>query len=359
MDIGILTLPIGHNYGGILQNYALQHVLRQLGHNPVTFANGETYPLCKYYIRWILKHLHLYKRELPLRPMWKQQRITRHRKNWEFIFRNIAVTSPRIKFNEDLPVRLGLDAIIVGSDQVWRPDYYRNIEEMFLSFVSADSGLQRIIYGASFGGREWRFSEEQTQRCSTLIKKFDRVSVRELDGVEMCRERFGVDAVCVLDPTLLVGRVDYERLCRKITQPHRKYICAYILDCDDAIMSRLKVIANERNMELKVFSADNNCTLSVEEWIAMFRDAGMVVTDSFHGTVFSIIFRKEFYSIANISRGGSRFVSLLSQLGLQERLFDSVKNISFDVAAIDWTAVDAKLESLKKSSLDYLITTIK
>lgn len=359
MRIGILTLPIGHNYGGILQNFALQYVLRQLGHNPITFAKGETYPYRKYYGYKVLKLLRLYKDKMPLKPMWKQRRITLFRKNWEFIFDNINVTSPKIALNEDLPSRLNLDAIIVGSDQVWRPDYYWEIDTMFLSFVPENSEIKRITYGASFGGREWRFTAEQTRQCDALIKKFDKVSVRELDGIEMCRKYFGVDSVCVLDPTLLVPRHEYERLCKKLRQPDREYVCAYILDCDEEIKTRLEDIAKQRNMELKIFSADKDCTLSVEEWIAMFRDAGMVITDSFHGSVFSIIFQKEFYSIANISRGGSRFVSLLSQLGLQYRLFDSVQSLDFNIPETDWTDVGSKLNVLKQSSLDYLVNALK
>lgn len=359
MRIGILTLPIGHNYGGILQNFALQYVLRRLGHKPITFAKGGTYTYRKYYVWKVLESLRLYKGELPLKPMWQQRRVTWYRINWKFIFRNINVTSPQIVLDEELPSRLKLDAVIVGSDQVWRPDYYRKIDEMFLSFVPENSVIKRITYGASFGVREWRFTDEQTQQCRALIKKFDKVSVRELDGVKLCRDYFGVDSVCVLDPTLLVPRHEYERLCRKLRKPEKEYICAYILDCNDEIKARLEDIAKHRKMGLKIFSADTNCTLSVEEWIAMFRDAGMVITDSFHGSVFSVIFQKEFYSITNMSRGGSRFVSLLSQLGLQYRLFDSVQSLDFNIPATDWADVASKLDALKQSSLDYLIDALK
>ena len=95
----------------------------------------------------------------------------------------------------------------------------------------------------------------------------------------------------------------------------------------------------------------------MEEWLAMFRDAKMVITDSFHGTVFSIIFNKEFFTITNQSRGGSRFTSLLSQLSLSDRMFNSIFDVKFN-DNIDWSIVNNKLSLLKDKSLNFLMSAL-
>ncbi len=352
MRIGILTLPMGHNYGGILQNFALQHILKQLGHKPITFAKGSTYPYKSYLIRKFLKILNLYHYKLPLKPI--KGRTTLHRNNWKFINNNIKVSRPSIIHDDNLTTKYHLNAVIVGSDQVWRPDYYRDIEEMFLSFIDKTNNIKRITYAASFGGTEWRFTPEQTKQCAELLKRFDAVSVREKDGIGMCRKYFGVEAKCTLDPTLLVDRKVYEKLCRKIKKPKQQFISAYILDCVDETRVNLERFAARKGMPLKIFSADNKCELSVEQWIATFRDASIVITDSFHGTVFSIIFQKEFFTIANVERGGSRFTSLLSYLDLTHRLFDSANSINFNIPPINWESVTQKLNHLKSESINFL-----
>lgn len=105
--------------------------------------------------------------------------------------------------------RLGLDAIIVGSDQVWRPDYSSCQPNYFLDFLPKDSKIRRISNAASFGGDNWDWSTELTARCAKLLQLFDAVSVREASGVRLCKEHFNVGAVNVLDPTMLLDPEDY------------------------------------------------------------------------------------------------------------------------------------------------------
>ena len=164
--------------------------------------------------------------------------------------------------------------------------------------------------------------------------------------------------MCVLDPTLLLDRGEYENLCTDIPAIDYNTLCAYILDLNDGIKQRLKIIANEKGLKLKIVSADNNCSLTVPEWIAMFRDAKYIITDSFHGTVFSIIFNKEFHSIANIGRGGSRFTSLLSQFNLMSHLHASIDEISLIDNSIKWDSVNAKRDDLKQYSINFLTSNL-
>lgn len=203
------------------------------------------------------------------------------------------------------------DAFVVGSDQVWRPKYAPNIDDAFLVFLKKDSA-RRVAYAASFGVDNWEYTPQQTEKCAAFAKKFNDISVREESGVDLCKENFGVEAAWVLDPTLLLNKEDYFELCKDVPVKKGNVLAVYMLDANDAVLSLCHKIAMERGLELNVVSADARASLSVPEWLAMFRDASYVVTDSFHGTVFSIIFGKEFNCIYNETRGKARFESLLN-----------------------------------------------
>ena len=363
MRIAILTQPLCSNYGGILQAYALQYTLNKLGHTSIIIE--KQYLQEANYLKIFL--------ELPKRLITKyilkiRKYIFSENKNNKHQIERRKYTNSFIKRyiqNEFVSnynsINLSkFDAFVVGSDQVWRPLYnWGNIDKMYLSFIPKESNIKRLAYAASFGTREWEYTDDQTTTCTELLSQFDGVSVRESCGVELCDKYLKRDdAVCVLDPTLLLDRGEYKNLCTDIPAIDHNTLCAYILDLNDGIKQRLKIIANEKGLKLKIVSADNNCTLTVPEWIAMFRDAKCIITDSFHGTVFSIIFNKEFYSITNIERGSSRFTSLLSQFDLISRLYTSINEISLVEDTINWDSVNAKRDALKLYSINFLTSSL-
>ena len=332
MKIAILTQALLDNYGGLLQNYALQQCLKKIGHSPYTVdfcQMTNTY-------RNIPRVLGSWGKTIFLRIFMRQKRkfarFYQPKKRMlfseQFVLKYIDVTdkvtcySP-IFFKQNL-----FDAIIVGSDQVWRPKYNVNIEDMFLGFAQ-ELSLKRVSYAASFGVDEWEYSKRQTEKCSSLVKKFDAISVREKTGVDLCRDYLCVDSQWVLDPTLLLDKSDYLNLCKDVQVCSEKYLAAYVLGMNEEIEINCKKIAKEKGLILKVFSADSNASLTIPEWLAMFRDASYVVTDSFHGTVFSIIFGKEFKCIYNETRGAARFESLLN-------LYNSGKIEEMRQFSLDW-----------------------
>ena len=226
----------------------------------------------------------------------------------DFVSKYIKTSSRCYKYKaKDLD---GCDIVIVGSDQVWRPKYNYIIEDMYLKFAEGLS-IKRIAFAASFGVDNWEYTPKQTRECSKLAKKFDAISVREESGVKLCREHLGVDATLVLDPTLLLTKEDYLPICEEVPVCSEKYLAVYVLDENAEVAATYENEAAARGLTVKKFHADSNSTLTVPEWLAMFRDASYVVTDSFHGTVFSIIFGKDFKCIYNKSRGSARFESLL------------------------------------------------
>lgn len=311
MKIAIITQPLIGNYGGILQNYALQKIVSSISQTEVETIDFMRIP------RYSLKRcLRSWTKTLFLRLFFKNKRpflrysskgIRKHIIN-DFIQKKINTTNLTFNYNEKMAK--SYDCIIVGSDQVWRPRYNYKIENSFLDFAK-NTSIKRIAYAASFGVDEWEYSPTQEKICSALAKKFDAISVREESGVKLCKEHLGVEATWVLDPTLLLKKEEYLQLCQDTPVNASRFIAVYVLSLNDTIKATYENIAKEKNLEIKYFAADAKASLSVSEWLAMFRDASYVVTDSFHGTVFSIIFEKEFQCIYNQDRGATRFESLL------------------------------------------------
>ncbi len=311
MKIAIVTLPFLNNYGGVLQNFALQETLKKLGHQPVTLdvVIPKT-PAWVYLCSW-LKTLVLWFIPHKRRSFAKILRNECRSSFVEsFIQRYIEKSRSSQNLNVGLLKEVGAQAVIVGSDQVWRPRYSRKIKDMYLHFCK-DSLVKRVAYAASFGVDTWEYTEKQTKECALLAKKFDSVSVREISGIELCEKKLGINATSVLDPTLLLEKEDYCVVCKDVLQIKFPILVAYILNVDEEKKKYCENLAKEKNLQLKFFSAEGNASLTIPEWLAMFRDASYVVTDSFHGTVFSIIFKKEFKCLVNETRGSARFETLL------------------------------------------------
>ncbi len=269
-----------------------------------------------------------------------------------------------------------LDAIIVGSDQVWRPYYSPCQPNYFLDFLPEDSKVKRISYAASFGGDNWDWSQELTKQCAKLLQEFDAVSVREQSGIRLCKEHFNVDAVQVLDPTMLLEIEDYREVVKKgkesVKEVKRATLFNYVLDRSVEKQAIIETIAKRTGktsfssmpeLDDSIYNLygdrDNAVYPPVEDWLSAFDEAEMVVTDSFHGTVFSIIFNKPFWVVGNEGRGMARFESLLSMFGLQDRMITAKILSTIDLnAPIDWENVNSKRNEMQKFSLSYLGSAI-
>lgn len=365
MKIVILTLPLKFNYGGILQCYALQTVLERQGHEVQVLTRpryGRSYyiiyslAVCKR----LLKRFVLGKKVAILKA--PHQIIRQHTDR--FIRRNIHRYYKKIW---DSNIASYFDVIIVGSDQVWRPMYYQPIEEAFLSFLG-DAKIKRVAYAASFGVDYCEYTEEQRKNCSFLLKKFNIVSVRESSGVKLIQKYFNTKAVQVLDPTLLLSANDYRVLIKKSkTQLSKGNMLVYMLDRSKEKEKLIERIAEEKGLTPFWMNSDiddvtlpleQRIKMSVEQWLRSFDDAEFVLTDSFHGCIFSIIFRKQFLAIGNKERGLSRFQSLLALFLLQDRLILSPDEYKSSLSSIDYVQVQDRLHFLQDQSLSFLKTNL-
>ena len=370
MKIGILTHPLTNNYGCILQNYALHLVLRGMGHEPITMDYTMSMPYKTIFTSFVSRILKRIKGiHLPLRgwPTQKEQDII-NQNTREFVKGHIAITKTVAIRNLDVFCNAGFDAIVVGSDQVWRGDR-KYIEKFFLSdFQNMD--IHKIAYAASFGVDCWSFSKKKTIECATLLKKFKGISVREDSALNLCKKNFGVDAEWVLDPTFLINREVYEQLVRaKYPQISScKKMMVYVLDKSNGkknIVSQVskslqltpnEVMAKEKFSKVGSKGLSDCIFPSVEEWLKGIMEADFVVTDSFHGTVFSIIFNKPFLTMTNNSRGNSRLISLLGSLRLMDRLVgeDEVNIENVIKSSINYEETNALLSSWKNDSIRFI-----
>lgn len=357
MKIGIVTQPLYNNYGGLLQNYALQQVLKRLGHEVKTidFVERTSFTMyllsiCKQLLISVLKCRRPQIRPYVAIPTFRNPIMA------DFVNNHIDRTKIVHSYTKKIINGEHFDTVITGSDQVWRPIYNMYIEDMYLKFVP--NSIKKIAYAASFGVDTWEYNAEQTETCVKYAKRLDAISVREATGVELCRTHLGVNAEHVLDPTILGGAEAYKPLLKEKTE-EQDYLFAYILDITPEKQAYLESMAKSKGLNLIIRGADKNATLSVEDWLSMIANSSMVITDSFHGTVFSILFHKEFYSIVNVSRGGTRFASLLSPLGLEHRMGDVSQLQSLELSPVDWKQVDHILDSQRQDSINFLTNALK
>ena len=348
MKLGIYTSSIAGNYGGVIQNYALQQVLLGLGHEPITIDHYKSYSR----LRWVAGRLRNLSQKKKV-PFPYYGRIGA-KKILDFAFQNIHRTKPMKEIMPEVVDNYRLDGIIVGSDQVWKRDY-GNLGAAFLDF-SEGYNIKRIAYAASLGNDYWDYTEEETTKCRKLLASFNAVSVRESSDVLLCREHLGVVPQHVLDPTLLLQVNHYSRFFLTDEHVGDKYLFAYILDLDQRKLEFVKSLAANKRLNLILMSAENNTQGhdSIERWLTLINSADFVVTDSYHGTLFSINFNKNFIAINNNRRGQSRFNSILNLIGHNDRLIQPDQFNLRQVKPIDWNQVNCIIENNRQASLAFL-----
>lgn len=375
--IGILTQPLCQNYGGLLQAYALQVALKQMGFTPIIIDLHYNYPkwrkVLSDFITISLRFLSLNN----TRKTSRERKIRAHYTDY-FINKYIVPKSPKLFTNRELKGFIRKHefyAFIVGSDQVWRPQYSPNLNSYFLDFLERNNKVKKISYAASFGVDYWEFSKAETLMARKLLPLFNSVSVREDSAKDLCLKYLSVNALQVLDPTMLLSQENYISLINEEKEGKSEgELFVYLLDETNEKLTLCNLVEKEislssfrirfTNVLNEKYNVSNFFVYSpVTSWLRAFYDAKFIITDSFHGCVFSIIFNKPFVAIGNPSRGLSRFTSLLRMFNLQDQLIlesstsDNVKQAINN--HIDWSLINRKLEKERDISLWFLKKNLK
>ena len=362
MKIGILTLPLRDNYGGILQAFALQRFLKDRGHEVVLIDRQFNEKPFEYF-RVVLKKLFFPNK------IEKQREMEQVREKVSYFIDKYV--SPKTEpFRSSSSLNKGIskydfDAVIVGSDQVWRADYTEEMtKNYFLDFIKSSSTI-RASYAASFGKDKWDENYEFKDAITALLQKFNSISVREDSGVNICKTVFNVESSQHVDPTLLLYPQDYAHLVKNENEPERKEnLLIYMLDINkdkqlviDTIAEQMNgtpfsinkpVIDESASVEQKIYP-------TVTNWLKGFSDAKYVITDSFHGTIFSLLHNKPFIVYGNQSRGLTRFYSILKKVKLENRVILQNADLKSEIInqEIDWDYVNEVLNKERKRSDDF------
>lgn len=365
--------PLGGNYGGMLQAFALQRSIRTLGYDAVT-VNSEVSrmrlkpKLIKLYL--VIKAL---RERLPTpATISKADREVLWSFTNEFVSKNIATVD---LFSMSLRRRRKylnkFHAIVVGSDQVWRRPY-SELSRQFLQYAYG-LNIRKFSYAASFGiDNVSEYSFVQKVKARILLQQFSSLSVREDSGVTICRQNFQLDAELHVDPTMLLSRKDYTEVIQssqELLDHPKNVLFSYILDNDISAKVTTESLATSMKLDVESFLVQLPSTASqlsndldsfklepVESWLNGIRNARYVVTDSFHGTVFSIIFNKPFIVLRNPRRGSARIESLLRMFNLENRTIEagSPSEAILNLKEPNWARVNAILEKERSRGINYL-----
>lgn len=383
MKLAIITQPLFDNYGGILQCYALQTILQRMGHEVVVLnRKGQKERLslwmfllrCVSVIKCIIRRYILGQKQWAIiKPWatWYEPDMSKwlygsRRLLAQFIDKHFQQSSP-LTSTDDMARWANThpcDAFVVGSDQVWRGAYNADVTESFCSFLPDTDPRRRIVYAASFGTEYVDISPEKLPECRRLAQFFSAVSVREQSAVRLAKEALGIEPQWVLDPTMLHTADDYRSLWQH-EESQWEGITTYVLDASEEksqiqhdVSQTLSLPVNA--LMLPPIDQDGKLVdmIPVEGWLKAFAQASFVITDSFHGCVFSIIHRKPFIAIANRERGIDRFTSLLGYFGLMDRLIFSLEEYqqkrSSLLTPIDYVPIVQKHEEARAASLTFL-----
>lgn len=332
MKVGILTFHDAHNYGAVLQAYALKKYIKQLGYEAKiinyhhkTIPDG--FPREGHEVRWekfnkFIKELTDYETEV-------------------------------CTCEEDLE-KLDIDFWICGSDQIWNTEITRGFNKGF--FLDFETKGKKISYAVSMGIPE--LPKEQEEDFKNSINKLDNISVRE-ETLQKYTQKFTDKKVTkTLDPTLLLNKQDYNDLI--LDNKYGEYILIYALGPDERLTQIAKKIANEKNLKIielndkkqENYFCEQVSDAGPEEFLTLIKNAKAIVTNSFHGTIFSIIFGKEFYTITRLNRN-SRMENILDIVGMRDRLIDKIEELDH-IKNQDYEIAYKNLENEKKKSQEFL-----
>lgn len=366
--VGIMTFHASHNCGSFMQSYAMQNIInKRYGYEAeiINYSNKgqqELYSIFskKRSIKSVVKNAMI---------LFKKNELEKiHASYEEFINRNLKLSERRYNNEYDIKEIEGkYDIYLCGSDQIWNvtcPDYD---DSYFLPFL--DRKYKKFAYAPSFGAKRIEKHVQDINKYKEYLETFSEISAREINGKKWLEELTGRDVELVLDPTILLDKKDYEKLeCDSGIRGDYifYYSPRYNKDADKVVNKiskkyKLPVImwnAKEwilRGMIFKGFKLPENQNPGI--YLTLIKNAKIVFTTSFHGAIFSTIYKKNFWvlKVGGMQGDDDRVFTLLKTLGLLDRFLELNKLDSYDVMTLpDYKNFENNIESIRESSLKYL-----
>ncbi len=363
--IGVITLHHNSNYGANLQAFATCKFVNDHYYNcEVVDYRLKTQELKNNAISWVMlswnneKNKSL-KRKIKLIIALSISFPNQYKRIRSFKrFRRKFLVLSDVCRNECDVANNGFDCLICGSDQVWNPDITEGIDPIF--FCDIDGVKNKISYAASLGRDKYKEIDEQ--KAAALIKEIDYVSVREEKSIEYIKNISGKDVVGACDPVFLLSKEEYEKIAKPI-KVKKRYLLLYSVIGNNEMLAVAKDFADKNDLVLVEICQNKKrgakyiqlSGISPEEFLGAIKDAEYVITNSFHGTAFSLIFQKNFYAFDNKARG-SRITNILNKAGLENRIIEN--NIE-KIVKIDYEQVDKNLKDYIASSKQFLLSALR
>lgn len=358
MKIGIMTIFKTGNYGGVLQAYALKKVIEnnQLGDASLINYSSKSVE-GKISLNCLLEKGLFHSIIFLIEKIYHFPRMKKMRTFYQ------SLTNSPVLNQDDLPtLNSKYDIFLSGSDQIWNLKLHENDSSYFLDFVKDPT--KKRSYGSSFGTNA--FDLETQKRIQDLLKDYHKISIREQEGKDLIFNLLHKDVPIVLDPTLLLDKEQWNNIIPKYDK--KNYIFCYQMGHSNkiakiaTIFSKYSKISPKKSIIFVPFPICGlcNCTckfnFSALEWLAAIKNSSLVLTDSFHGIVFSIIFEKDFYYVITsdtVKDRIGRVLTLLKKLNLENRVINSIeKNMKY--SPINYNEVTKLLEKERKESINVL-----
>ena len=366
MKIGIVSIHSAHNYGSVLQAYALQESLKKFSDIVEIINYRPNYFDCQYKIFSIKiykRYVGLYDKILHFgwRIIMLPSRIEKYNKFESFIRSNMNLTKKFNTYKELCNTKFSYDSIFVGSDQVWNTDITEGFDKTFyLGFV--DNNTIKASYAASIGRKN--LDSKYMDLYKKFINDFDFISLREKSSIKLLEKITQKKISTSLDPTLLLDQNEWNLISNKsiLNLKNKKYIFVYILQENPEFI----LIVNEISaiLHLPVYSISqkkrfNNEKIypnaGPEDFLKLCENCEFVITNSFHGTVFSLIFEKRNCIIPHLNTG-DRMIDLMKKVGLADRIVPKKKNLNCEkiIEDIDYIKVKNIIKKEQKKSMEYI-----
>lgn len=353
MRVGILTFHRAKNFGAVLQCYALYQYLHNVGYDVCVIDYRPDY------LAGVKDEISFFGRLKTILKSALYWIVNCGETEYGDVFREFIKANLPLAGLEDIG---SLDAIVCGSDQIWNSQICRGYDPIFFGMVPKLQKIPVICYAASMGKVDSIPEKEEFLR---KLKNYRAISVRE-QSLSQKLTSCGIYNTIVVDPVILAGCQVFKNVLISIRQKG-PYVLVYELTRLQGTYDFARRIASQINAEIVVIGGGakqclnlrihNKQWLSPSQFVSYFSDASCVVTNSFHGLAFSLVYNKPFYCLKTSTWKDDRNISLLSQLGLEGRMVDCGTKLFFD--SIDYSKISPKIDEMKEMSYRYLVGNLK